>query len=330
MTNKKDRFPLNEGGKNKIKNPKSQRFTLKYPAGSRLSGTPQLKTNYLLNNTVSIVVYLLTFLILYYAKKQTFLLENQYFKLFWFLLISLIVGDILSNKFILTRQHELWQTFRKLSISLILCLGFLSILLILYNISDISRILLLKTVLSGLIIESYYFFMISERRRKIKLAKRIKPSLKHFLIDGLILSICLYYFVIVEIRIENLNEEIFIMLAIIYFSWILAAATTHKFQIIEIANYKWEAFSLQIKFYLLIIPIVLLSIFLLNIKSPYWDYIVEAIAKYSITSCVLAFFIYGDKIRNRIDEATSLFLQAYEIKYPLAPYESKQDSSKYK
>ena len=291
---------------------------------------PKLRTNYLLNNAVSIFTYLFTFLFFYYLKTGSFVLDENYFKLFWFFAFSLVVGDILSNKFILTRQHELWQTFRKLSISLILSLGFLSILLLMFNLTNVSRVLLLKTVFSGLLIEYPYYFWISERRRKISLVQRAQVSLKYLLIDGILLSLSCYYFIIKNVGFNNLKEEGYIVLAVIYFSWLVSASTTHKFHIVDIVKTKWEAFALQVKFYLIIISIVLLSIYLLNISQPVWGYFVEAIAKYSVLSLVVAFFIYGDKIRDKFEEVTSLFLKAYEEKEHIAHPESHQDSVKYR
>lgn len=95
-----------------------------FPNNSAASHTVKRKTNYLLNNAFSLVIYLSTFFVFYYIKKRTLILEDNYYQLLGFLAISLIVGAVLSNKFILTIHHELWQIIRKLCISLILSLGF--------------------------------------------------------------------------------------------------------------------------------------------------------------------------------------------------------------
>ncbi len=287
------------------------------------------KTHYILNNCFSFFIYLSTFFLFYYLKKHTLILDNNYYQLLGLLGFSLIVGSILSNKFILTVYHEVWQIFRKLCISIIFSLGFLSILLKIFEVSNISRGVLIGTMFSGLMIETFYYFLISDKRKKINIVKRITPSINYLIIDGAILSIFCYSEIIFELNFNNLMEKHLIMLIVIYLSWILSAGTTHKFQPEIIARSKWEAFGLHVKFYLLIISLVMLSIFLLQIKTPDWNYFVEAIAKYSVFSAFLALIVFAKKIRNKTDEASTSFLRHYELKESSGSILSNKSEIKY-
>src|SRR3989337_4059839 len=217
--------------------------------------TIKRKTNYILNNVISLLIYLFTFFSFHYIRKGTLLLEYDYSILLGFLTIALILGDLLSNKFSLTVQHELRQILRKLSISLILSLGFLSLALLVFDASSISRALLLWTMLSGFVLESFYYYLISERRKKIRFSESTRVSLSYLFIDGLILSLFCYFEIIENIRPENLNEKHFIMLIVVYVTWLFSSAATHKFQLLNVAKSLWQANGLQLKFYLLIVSL---------------------------------------------------------------------------
>ena len=240
------------------------------------------KTNYILNNVISLLIYLVTFFIFHYLRKGTFLLEYDYYILLGFLTISLILGALLSNKFSLTVQHELRQALRKLTISLILSFGFLSLTLLVFDASSISRALLLWAMLSGFVLESFYYYLISERRKKIRFSESTRVSLSYLLIDGLILSLFCYFEIIENIRPENLNEKHFIMLIAVYVIWLFSAGATHKFQLLSVVKTQWNAFGLQMKFYLLIVSLTLLTVFLLRLDAPYWGYFTEGVLKYSV------------------------------------------------
>lgn len=299
---------------------------MNYPVPAK---TVKRKTNYILNNVVSLLIYLVTFFIFHYIRKGTFLLEYDYYILLGFLIISLILGSLLSNKFSLTVQHELRQTLRKLTISLILSFGFLSLALLVFDASNISRALLVWTMLSGFVLDSFYYYLLSERRKKIRLTESTKISLSYLFIDGVILSLFCYFEIIESIRPENLNEKHFIMLIAVYVIWLFSAAATHKFQLLSVVKSQWSAFGLQMKFYLLIVSLTLLSVFLLRIDPPAWGYFTVGVLKYSLASGVLAFLLFAEKIRSKTDEAITLFLKAYEYKEHAVPSISMNNSSKY-
>ncbi|MGE5436564.1 MAG: sugar transferase [Syntrophothermus sp.] len=158
----------------------------------------------------------------------------------------------------------------------------------------------------------------------------LRSSLYHFCIDGLILSLFFYLEIIKIIAAaENITEKHLIMLTVIYLSWIFSAAATHKFQLTNSSKSKWEASTLQIKFYLLIIAIVLFSIYLLQIKSPEWIYFSKAVVNYSLVSGLLALFLFVEKINNKVDEPTITFLKAHDIKSPVISSTIKNHGLKY-
>ncbi|NWF89097.1 MAG: hypothetical protein HXY50_06495 [Ignavibacteriaceae bacterium] len=177
---------------------------------------PIRKTNYVLNNSVSLIIYLISFFVTYYVRKGTFKLEEQYTILLGLLFFSLIFGSILSNKFIIKVQSAPWNTERKLAISLILTLGFLSIALLYLDIMNISRSFIIWAMFSGFMVESLYFYLISDRRKQISSRQDIQITFTYFLIDFLVLSIFCYSQIIEKLDLTNFKEKYYIMLAVIY------------------------------------------------------------------------------------------------------------------
>lgn len=287
------------------------------------------KTNYVLNNFVSFTIYLITYFLFNFIKRQTFYLDGNYAQLLGYLIISLAAGTILSSKFNLTRQHELSQIFRKLYISLVISLGSISLALNLFEIKNISRFQLMGAMLSGFLIEAYYYYLISERRKKISLVQKAKVSFNYLLADALILTGCIYLSAIRTISTENINERHSILIAGIFISWLFAAATTHKFNPIEIADNKWHAAGLQIKFYILIISLTGISVFLLQIRPDYWGYFIEAVLIYSGVSFLMFVILFAEKVKNKSDEVTAIFLKAYELKGPAIPSTIRGKHDKY-
>jgi len=303
-----------KGGGKKNKRISDKKNNAYYLSGSILAGAPKRKTNYILNNGVSLLIYFITFLLFYYVTKRTIVLDHNYSLFVVYLTISLIFGALLSNKFIFTIHHELWQILRKLSISLILSLAFLSVALVVFKIPNISRVMLLWALLSGFVLESFYYYIISERLKEILVGANIQIAKTYFLIDILILLFFCYLEIIDKIKPQNLNEKHFVLLILIFISWLFSGAATHKFQPINVARSKLEGLGLHARFYMLIISLVLVSVYFLNINQLYWGYFISSILKYSFVSGLLAFLLFAEKIRSRTDEATTLFLKPYELK----------------
>lgn len=277
------------------------------------------KTNYILNNFVSLTIYLMTFFVFYYFKKQSIILENNYLLLLLFYIVSYIIGTILSNKFRLTLQHKTDQIIRKIFISLILMLGSISILLLAFDIGNISRHIVIGSILTASIFESVYYIQISEYVKRINISEKAKLSYKYLLADGIVLGAVSYFLIMKNINFEHLNEKHFTLLAGIFVSWVLAAGSTHKFNPIERAVNKWNGFGLQLKFYLLIISFVSFGLFLLRVSPVNLGYFLEALFTYIIISFLLFTILFAEKIKNRSDEVTAIFLKAFEMKGPAIP-----------
>ena len=285
------------------------------------------KTNFLLNGTIVISLYIFSFFIAHFIKFSSIIPSESYLNLFGILSFAVFTSLFLSNKYNLTRQHELGQIFRKFYISLILSLGIVAALLYYFNVQNISRAFVISTLLVGFILESIYFYSISERRKSIRLIQQFTVSYGYILADASILTTVLYLEIVKSIGQQNLTEKHFLMVGVYYFAWFISAASTHKFNPIGNSKNRLNAAGIQIKFYLIIFSLISFSVFFLQIRDIYWIHFIEAAVTYSIFSYVMFVLLFVDKIKPKTDEVTAIFLKAYELKGPAnSPVVRNQDA----
>lgn len=269
-----------------------------------------------INTMVGLIIYIFTFIIWYYIKRSTFLMEERYIELGGYYILSIFVASILSNKVFLTRKHEIIQSIRKIYISVFLSLGLLTSILLIENASTLSRYVILGSMLSGSILESLYFYFVSENRNVKKLIERNPIAWSYLIPEIIILSVLNYFIIISSIEIKNINERHILTFILIYIAWIYSAAFTHRFNPLLRSTHNWNATGLQIKFYLLLISSAALFIFTLNIRQEYWPYFIYSILVYSIISFIIFIFLYVRKLPYHTDEVTNVFLKAYELRKP--------------
>ena len=287
-------------------------------------------TNLIINAIVSFLIYFLTFSFFHFLKKNTVYFDIDSYKLLGIFIISLISGAVLSQKFNQIKPDETEKTLKNLYLSMLISLSSFIILLSIFNLDFVMRFYILGALFSGLVIESFYFTMLSKyKRNKISFIEYKKLSIKYLVLDGFILTFFCYMGIVVNLIPGNFNDKEFLLLSIIYISWIISAATTHKFIPIIVSTDRWNAFELQVKFYLRIIALVVLSMIFLQLKISSSIYFIHAIVGYSIISSLVSMFLFASKIKNKTDEATVIFLKAYEMNDPIIRSNGKNKNGKY-
>lgn len=274
------------------------------------------RSYFLRNSVVSLIIYTITFFIWYYIKRSTFLLEPEYQNLFIYYLVSLFISSIISNKVFLTKEHEYLQSLRKIYISLTLGLGALTFSLIHLNAGNLSRYVILGSMLTGALAESIYFYFISYNTGIKKIIDRNPVSWKYVIPDFILLTLSIYFLIIKGIGTQNINERHLIVLVLIYASWFFSALLTHKFNPLKQSANNWSSVGLQIKFYLLIISLITISLFTVNIRVAYLPYFFQSVFTYTTISFIVFLFLYGRKLPYSTDEVTNIFLKTFELGRP--------------
>ncbi len=288
-------------------------------------------TNYI-NICVSFSIYLITFLLFYFLKSHTLYFDIDSYKFFGFFFLSLFSGALFSQKFRVAKTEEAEQTLKKLYFSLLISLATLILLWHFFEIhSIISKFYILGAMFTGLVIECYYFMiMMKFKKSQISFVEHKELSIKYLLMDGLILTFFCYIQIITVLFPGNFTEKEFLLLSVIYISWLISAATTHKFIPVVVSTNKWNAFELQIKFYIRIIALIVLSIIFLQMDISSSIYFIKALIGYSIVSSLVSMFLFAEKIKNKTDEPTVVFLKAYEMGDPVIKPNGKNRDEKYR
>jgi len=286
---------------------------------------------------VSILIYLLTFSSFYSISQKAIYFTNEYFISLGLFLLSIVFGASLSKKFRLLNQDKSELILRTLYLSSFFTLFFLVLLFLIPGIDHINRVYILRSLFIGLVLESFYFIHLSKKRKSktsfVEQSKltvdQIKLSVKFILLDGLILTLFCYFEIVHNISSVDYEEKEFLLIGLVYLSWVISAYTTHKFVPTQVATGRLNAFEIQAKFYLKIITLVILSMIFLQLEFSSAVNFIAALAGYSVVSSLLFMFLFADKIKNKTDEATVVFLKAYEMNDPVTPSNGRNRNGKY-
>lgn len=288
-----------------------------------------IRENYT-NVFVSFFIYLLTFSLFYFLSKKAFYLDAGYFESSGYFLFSIILGAMFSRKFSIEKQDTTLQIIKNLYLSSFISLVALILIFLFIEINPLTRVYLISALFSGLLIESYFSMILrkSEKRNK-NFVEQLKLSIEFIFLDGLILTFFCYVEIISNVnRIVFLEKE-FVLLALIYISWVISAGTTHKFIPDLVSTGRLNAFELQVKFYFRIIALVVLSIIFLQLESSSASHFFRALAGYSLLSSLLTAILFARKIKNKSDEPTVVFLKAYEMNDYATPSNGRNGNKKY-
>jgi lipopolysaccharide/colanic/teichoic acid biosynthesis glycosyltransferase len=251
-------------------------------------------------------------------------------RIYSFFFVSIIVGSLISRKFEFKGNDSSEKILIKLYLSLLFSLASLFAMFNYLQISNIDRSTYLVAMFTGFVLETYYFMVLRIKRKyTVSFVEYKKLSVRYLILDGTILTFFCYFLILKPLLPGSFNENEFIATAVIYFSWLISAATTHKFIPVIVSNNRMDAFELQVKFYFRIIALITITVIFLNLEYSTAIHFIEALVGYSVISSLISMFLFADKIKNKSDEATVVFLKAYEINDFAVSSKSKNGHSKY-
>ncbi len=263
---------------------------------------------------LNFLIYLLSFSLFYLLAQKTFQFGEDYFSYSALFLLSVLLSASLSGKFKIKRQDKSEKTLKTLYLSLFITLCFLIPSFLVLETSYVSRVYILSAVFIGLVVELFYFILFNHSRpNKGSYIKQFKLLGGYLLFDGFILTLFCYFEIFQNITPISYKEKEFVLLVLIYLSWGISAAVTHKFIPAEISTSRMNALELQVKFYFRIIALTLLSMIFLQLEFSSSVNFLKALAGYSLISSLLSILLFAHKIRNKSDESTVVFLKAYEM-----------------
>lgn len=290
----------------------------------------EINNKYYIHICISFLIYLVSYYVFYLLKEKTFYLNYESLTFLGLLILSLSFGTIVSRKYnIIKKNNSEWLIIPVFN-SFILSFGALIVLFQIFDISIDTRNYAFLALFLGLLIEAYYFMIVkASRNDRISFVEHKKLSVKYLVLDGSILTFLFYIIVDKSIASSNFLETELILLGVIYICWFLSAATTHKFIPTIVSYSRWNAIELQVKFYLRILLLIILSIIFLKISHEIAFIYINSFIAYSCVSSIVSMFLFADKIKNNSDESTVVFLKAYEMKDQQTSSKHVNGNSKY-
>ena len=267
-----------------------------------------------LNILFNFLIYLTTFSIFYIVSGFKFSLNTSYFISLSLFLLSIFVGASLSGKYKLSKKNKSGHILKTLYSSLFITLSVLIVFFLVQDINRITRVTLLAAAFSGLLLELFYFVILnSSRQDRWSYVKQFKLSIWYIFLDALVLGAFCYFEIVQGLVPFHNNKAEILLLVLIFLSWIISAAVTHKFIPAETSSSRMNAFELQVKFYLRIIFLTILAMIFLQLEYSNAANFIKALTGYSFASSLLSIILFARKIKNKSDESTVVFLKAYEM-----------------
>lgn len=274
--------------------------------------------------------YIVAFFIFNISYYNTLYLQGTSLNIFAIYLLSVALGILISKKFDYRDNIIYNHVLTKIYLSLFISLLSLTLLLNLFHLSNAPRIPILLILFTGLILEAYYYLLNYKKSKdEISFFQNRKLSVKYLLLDGIILAFFIDYWIFTDHFIWSTESKDFILVILLFISWLVSAATTHKFIPNIVSISRWNALELQFKFYMRIISLGILSAIFLNLDYPQIIDYTKALVAYSSLSAIISMFLFAKKIKNKTDEPAVVFLKAYEMSDAEIASKPRNGNSKY-
>ncbi len=244
------------------------------------------------------ILYSFSFLVALYLHKGTILPNEGYDLYYAAFIISWAISSLLARKYKKV-QKEFWL-LRKLYtyvVSFFLMLGILAFIIYEFNLTEVSRIVILNSLIISFSTEIGYLLYKNKNKISFKYINHIYSS-KAFTFELIlfgIINLYLIYKLAGNIFFNTHNLLIFISF---YLSWFLGSFLGHQFHPAYRRKNHWAFIWQYIKAYLIILALVAFSAFINKLKMYELVTILYGITTYSLLSfIVISFYYYIKKYR---------------------------------
>jgi lipopolysaccharide/colanic/teichoic acid biosynthesis glycosyltransferase len=290
------------------------------PAISELNGSPGIPHKFAVRLPKiigNLIIYILAFSLVFFIKYKHIIIGDAYIRFLIIYFTGWAIGGIVSGKFRFQSVSSILTCINKCYTALLISLGVAAFLLAEYESVSVSRLVVIGSFFSAMLIEIFIYSLNSRSIKGDKKKLKTKRSVTAPVIDLLLLSWVIFFLYDLKIGFSSLNENQLILVSGTYISWFLAAIITHQFNAFTKDTNVWSAVSLQLKFYLLIIALMSIIVYTLQMDQLYRTDYLTAIVIYSGWSFIVMLFLYIDKLPQKTDDVAAKFLKAFEIKNPV-------------
>jgi len=197
------------------------------------------KASYIVNVSVDALLLIVSFILIYFTKRGHINVEQSFLNFLPVYVLSWFLATVSGKKFRIPDEDSLIRHLQPYIFSVLLQMGFLSILLYGFKWFSLSRFIIFGSIGVFFVLEivllsgSFVFPIVFKRKDTIK----TNFSFYFFLLEFLLITctfLGIYFYKRGHIQLTDDYKAIFV---IIYFSWIFISLFVHKFRIQADANY---------------------------------------------------------------------------------------------
>ncbi len=177
---------------------------------------------------VNFLLYTFSFLLFHFIQKKEFVLNKTYVFYYLAFMVSWVFASLISRKFIRKEGKYLSTRIYPYFISFFLMLGMLIILIIRFDLLEVSRFVVISSLLLSFTIELVYVAV--QSHTQINFAKfRLVLSGKSYAFEFLIYALLILYILLNKLNSSGFEYKYALLLISLYFSWFVSALFGHQF-----------------------------------------------------------------------------------------------------
>ena len=253
----------------------------------------------------SFFLYTFSFIVAIYLHRGTISLSNNYDIYFGVYIFAWGVSTLISRKFKKDINNSLLDKINTYSISFFLMIGTLALLIYEFNLTKVSRFIVLYSLMLAFLFEVN--LLIYKNRDKVKLKyKKLQYSKKAFTLDVILFGIIILYLINNAIGPIKFNLENLVIFVSFYLSWFIGSFVGYQFNP-QIRKKNYLTFIWQyIKSYIIILALSAFSAFINQVEPQSIFYIIYGVITYTIISfLIISFYYYAIKYRMYVVNVAS-------------------------
>ncbi|MGD8778934.1 MAG: sugar transferase [Ignavibacteria bacterium] len=280
----------------------------------------------------NLIIYLFSYFIFYYLQRGTLLINARYLDFLFIYLASWFISTLVSRKFQRINNHNYWSLLKSCISSFFVMLGILTVTSYLFEIIELSRKIILGSLLLAFLIELIYLRLRSRNKTTERKTVNISFNLTRFIREFVILSSALFAVYLMKFSKVELSETHFLLLVGVYLCWLFSSIFSNLFFQNKVKRNFISSFWPYMKTYIVLAILVFFIVFLLRTNFTEQLNYLFGIGVYSLSSLFIFSFMYIARAPSKSDEVKLKILRAtkYEEIRTLEKSFSNGSSYKYK
>lgn len=264
------------------------------------------------NIIMDLFIYLFSFFVFLYSNQGHLQQKDLYTYFLLIYILSWALSSLLTRKFYHKDEFSILSIYRPYINSFFLMLGLVSASLFIFELTDISRMVILGSLLLSLVLELFYLRIRTKKPALESENLKLIISVKVFIVNFILLAWILFVTFILDIGIEDANKYHLLLIIGIFICWFASSIFFHQFFFTAKINY-WRMFWSYIKSYIIFLALVLFMILMLRVESQSSQKIITSVVLYDFWSFVILSFFYVSRKPAKSDEVKTKLMKATEL-----------------